>query len=387
MAEITPNKLIDLTQKLVQLSSEPGQERQVSELLLREMPELGFDHIWTDQNGTAVGIIEGNQPGPTLLLDGHIDTVGIAPGLPWEHPPFAGKIEGGRLYGRGATDMKGPLAAMILAAASVDRSLIRGKIVVSASVMEEVLEGAALQAVIESTKPDLVVIGEPSNLRLVHGGRGRAEIRLEAIGRPSHSSAPQLGINAVQAILPAIQKIDALELATHPIVGHAIIALTDIISEPYPGHSVIPSRCRATYDRRLIPGESRQAVLEPLKDLPTLQGAVVEATIAIGEYRAFTGNVLKREKWFPAWLLEQTHPFVQAAAQGLQQAGLSVIYGTYNFCTNAAYSIGLAGIPTIGFGPSPEGLAHIVDEYIEIDQLVKAAHGYKGIIEAVLASE
>ena len=106
----------------------------------------------------------------------------------------------------------------------------------------------------------------------------------------------------------------------------------------------------------------------------------------VGEYRAFTGSLLTREKWFPAWLLEKSHPFVQAAARGLEQAGLPVIYGTYNFCTNAAYSIGVAGIPTIGFGPSPEGLAHIVDEYIEIDQLVKAARGYQGIISAVLSS-
>src|SRR3990172_1280628 len=384
MAEIDPQHLIDLTQKLVRLPSEPGQERQVSELLLQEMSSLGFDQVWMDEYGSVVGVVHGNHPGPTLLLDGHIDTVGVAPGLPWEHPPFAAEIEADKLYGRGATDMKGPLAAMILAAASLSRSQIHGVIVVSASVMEEVLEGAALQAVIEVVKPDLVLIGEPSDLKLVHGGRGRAEIRLVAIGRPSHSSAPQLGINAVQAILPAIQKIESLPLPAHPVVGRAILALTDIISEPYPGHSVIPSRCRATYDRRLIPGESRASVLAQLSDLPTLPGASLQATIALGEYQTFTGKMLKREKWFPAWLLEKSHPFVEAASLGLERAGLPVVYGTYNFCTNAAYSIGVLGIPTIGFGPSPEGLAHIVDEYIEIDQLVKAAPGYQGVFASAL---
>lgn len=385
MAEINIQHLVDLTQRLVQLPSEPGQERQVSELLLQELPNLGFDQVWSDENGTVVGVIHGNQSGPTILLDGHIDTVGIAPGVPWEHPPYSGEIRSGRLYGRGATDMKGPLAAMILAAASLKGSPIHGQIVISASVMEEVLEGAALQPVIEAVNPDMVLIGEPSDLRLVHGGRGRAEICLEAVGRPSHSSAPQFGINAVQAIIPALQKIETLSLPSHPVVGQAIIALTDIISEPYPGHSVIPSRCRVTYDRRLIPGESQKAVLEQLKVLPTLPGAALHASLAIGEYEAFTGNVLKMEKWFPAWLLEKNHPFCQAAARGLEQVGLEVVYGTYNFCTNAAYSIGTAGIPTLGFGPSPEGLAHIVDEYIEVDQLIKAAQGYQGIIAAALA--
>jgi len=385
MAAINPQHLIDLTQKMVRLPSEPGQERQVSELLLRELPLLGFDKVWSDENGTVIAVIHGDQPGPTILLDGHIDTVGIAPGVTWEHSPYSGEIHARKLYGRGATDMKGPLAGMVMAAASLREGNIRGNIVVSASVMEEVLEGAALQSVIEAVNPNLVVIGEPSNLKLIHGGRGRAEIRLEAIGRPSHSSAPQLGINAVQAIIPALQKIETLSLPDHPIVGQAILALTDIISEPYPGHSVIPSRCRATYDRRLIPGESRGSVLEQLDGLPTLPGATLQASIAVGEYKTFTGNILKREKWFPAWLLEKSHQFVQAAARGLEQAGLVVKYGTYNFCTNAAYSIGTAGIPTVGFGPSPEGLAHIADEYIEVDQLIKAAYGYQGILAAAMA--
>ena len=90
------------------------------------------------------------------------------------------------------------------------------------------------------------------------------------------------------------------------------------------------------------------------------------------------------EKWFPAWFLDPAHEFVRKAAAGLESAGLPVTYGTYNFCTNAAYSAGQAGVPTMGFGPSPESLAHIVDEYVEVEQLLKTARGYQGIIEAVL---
>ena len=93
---------------------------------------------------------------------------------------------------------------------------------------------------------------------------------------------------------------------------------------------------------------------------------------------------LARRKWFPAWLIERSHPFVAAAARGLQAAGLAVEYGTYNFCTNGAYSAGIATVPTIGFGPSPEALAHTVDEYVELEQLHSCARGYRAIIESVL---
>jgi acetylornithine deacetylase/succinyl-diaminopimelate desuccinylase-like protein len=176
-------------------------------------------------------------------------------------------------------------------------------------------------------------------------------------------------------------------MPVHPQVGSAIIALTDIISEPYPGHSVVPSICRATYDRRLLPGETESDVLAALTELQLPADAQLQVAIATGEYRAFTGNVLACRKWFPAWFIERSHPFVEAAARGLQSAGLAVEYGTYNFCTNGAFSAGIAAVPTIGFGPSPEALAHTVDEYVELEQLHGCARGYRAIIESVLGGD
>ena len=382
--QINRTQIIDLTQRLVRCHTEAGDEKEAADLVLAEMHRLGYDRVNVDENGSVVGMIRGKHPGPTLLLDGHIDTVGVAPGVPWKQDPFGGTVIGGKLYGRGASDMKGPVAAMVLAAAAVDREELSGTLVVSASVMEEVLEGVALKTVMEATRPDFVVIGEASDLKLVHGSRGRAEILVETIGRPAHSSRPQEGINAVQAMLPVMQAIDRLALPAHKTVGQAIIALTDIISEPYPGHSVIPSRCRVTYDRRLIPGETKESVMRTLAGLPTITGATVNSSLAQGEYQTYTGRTFFVDKWFPAWLIEKDHALVQKAAKGLQLAGLPVSYDLYQFCTNAAYSAGEAGIPTIGFGPSSGSLAHVVDEYIEIDTLVKAAQGYLSIISSVL---
>ena len=102
------------------------------------------------------------------------------------------------------------------------------------------------------------------------------------------------------------------------------------------------------------------------------------------KHQAYTGKVLTCNKFFPAWELEENHPYVQKALRGLRTSGLDPDMEAYRFCTNAAYSIGEAGFPTIGFGPGAEGDAHVVDEKISLDELEKAAQGYRGIIEAVL---
>jgi putative selenium metabolism hydrolase len=381
---VNKKALIDFTQRLIRQPSPSCEEGPISQIVLEEMNRLGFDRTWADENGSAVGIIVGARSGPTLLFDAHTDTVGIAPGSVWTREPFGAEVDDGYLYGRGAADMKGALAAMVHAAASVDKSKLAGKVVISASVMEEMYEGGALKTVMDAVKPDFVVIGEASELILVRGGRGRAEIHLETIGSPSHSSSPHLGINAIHLMMKVIAAVDKIELGEHPLLGPGILALTDILSEPYPAYSVIPAHCKATYDRRLLPGETVEGVLGAITSLPELKEINFSAKIAEAEHQAYTGKVLKAHKFFPAWELEESHPFVQKALSGLRAAGLDPGTRAYRFCTNAAYSIGVAGVPTIGFGPGAEGDAHVVDEKIKLEDLEKASLGYMEIIEAVL---
>ena len=109
------------------------------------------------------------------------------------------------------------------------------------------------------------------------------------------------------------------------------------------------------------------------------------AAIAQGEHTTYTGAVLRGPKFLPAFLFPEEHSFVQAAARGLRSAGLDPQMGAYRFCTNAAYSAGVAGVPTIGFGPGREEDAHVVDERIAVADVLAAERGYRGIIEAALA--
>jgi acetylornithine deacetylase/succinyl-diaminopimelate desuccinylase-like protein len=142
-------RLIAFTQELIRERSMSGEEQRVIAKIVAEMKALGLDQVWVDEYGSAVGVVNGEKPGKTLLMDGHCDIVD-AKAADWKHDPFAAVIDQGYLYGRGVADMKGSLAAMIYAAASVDRSTLAGKVVVSATVLEEVMEGVALQQVMNA---------------------------------------------------------------------------------------------------------------------------------------------------------------------------------------------------------------------------------------------
>ena len=248
------NDLINFAQVLIRIPSMTGQEKEIISRIIVEMDHLGFDKAGIDEFGNAVGEINGTNAGKTILLDAHADTVDVQD-ADWTINPFSGAIIDGRIFGRGAADTKGNLAAMIYGAAKVDRSKINGTIIVSATVSEEVMEGGSIRNVIEETNPDFVVIGEATELNLNRGGRGRAEIVIETSGKSAHSSSPEVGICAVHEMMKLIAAIDKRPSTMHPLLGSDSMVLTDIISSPYPGSSVIPNSCRVTYDRRLLTGE------------------------------------------------------------------------------------------------------------------------------------
>ena len=377
-------RVIIFAQELIRERSLSGEEQNVITKVVTEMKSLGFDQVWVDENGSAIGVINGAKPGQTLLLDGHVDTV-QARASDWAVDPFGATIQDGYLYGRGVCDMKGAVSAMIHAAAAVDRSQLAGRVAVSATVSEEVMEGITIRTVMEAVNPDAVIIGEATEFTLNRGGRGRAEIVIETIGKSAHSSSPQAGLCAVHEMMRVIQAIEILPLPVDPAVGEAQLCLTDIVSVPYPGHSVVPNRCRVSYDRRLVPGETPESVLAPLHDLPELKGVQYSLLVLDGVEKTSTGKTLQAMKFFPAWAFAEDHPLVTAAASGLEKAGFKVKLGAYRFCTNGAHSAGVAGVPTIGFGPGKETDAHTVNERMLVSELERAAEGYLAIIQSILS--
>jgi acetylornithine deacetylase/succinyl-diaminopimelate desuccinylase-like protein len=181
-----------------------------------------------------------------------------------------------------------------------------------------------------------------------------------------------------------MQAVESAPMPTHPIIGSAQITLTDIISEPYPGHSVVPNRCRVSYDRRLVPGETPEGIVAAIQSLPGLENIKFRFTVLEGEEKTYTGKVLKGIKFFPAWSFAEDHAIVQAALRGLQSAGLPARLGSFGFCTNGAYSAGVAGIPTIGFGPGLGPDAHTVNERMKVEDIELAAAGFLEMIQSIL---
>lgn len=385
-------QIVEVLQNLIQRRSYSGEEKEVAEYIKKLCLEVGYDTVHIDKYGNVIGSVKGKYEGPKVLMDGHIDTVPVDEEK-WTKKPFAGNIEDGKLYGRGTTDMKGAVCAMLLAGAYLAQDLKKefaGEIFIAGVVHEECFEGVAAREISKYVKPDYVIIGEASQLNLKIGQRGRGEIVVETFGKPAHSANPEKGINAVYKMMKIIENIKKLPMTHHDTLGYGILELTDVKSSPYPGASVVPDYCRATYDRRLLVGETPESVLAPIQKLldemmkedDTLKAKV---SYAKGVEKCWTGATIEGERFFPGWLFEEKDEYVQKALKALKEIGQTPAITHYNFCTNGSHYAGEAGIKTIGYGPSRENLAHTIDEYIELDSLYNVTEGYYAILKAYLA--
>lgn len=203
--------------------------------------------------------------------------------------------------------MKGAVAAFTVAAhryAVENGKNFAGDVYVAGVVHEECFEGVAARKISAKVKPDYVVIGEASEMNLKVGQRGRAEIVVETFGVPAHSANPERGVNAVYKMCEAIQAIREIEPPVQNKLGKGILELTDVKSSPYPGASVVPEYCRATYDRRLLVGETKESVLQPIiekmeelkKKDPQFSYKV---SYAVGKEECYTGEKIQGERFFP----------------------------------------------------------------------------------------
>ena len=151
----------------------------------------------------------------------------------------------------------------------------------------------------------------------------------------------------------------------------------------------MPDYCRATYDRRLLVGETKESVLAPIQELLDQMmkedsGLKAKVSFVEMEEECYTGNKISSERFFPGWLYDENEPFVQDVYKEMKALGLNPTITNYNFCTNGSHYAGEAGIKTLGIGPSKENLAHTINEYIEIEQLVKVTESYYGVMKALL---
>jgi putative selenium metabolism hydrolase len=327
--------LIKFLKKLVKTPSISGKEKELAEIIKSELGELGYNY-YSDGMGNVVAHT-GRKKGRTILFDTHMDH--IQPGNPesWRYPPYGGEVDKGILYGRGSVDMKSAIASVVYGIAAEEQE---GEIYISFVVHEETNEGIATKQVIKEggIKLDACVLGEPTNLKLSIGQRGRAVFKVTTEGMTSHSSMPELGRNAIYLMNPIINNVKEANrrLPEDSFLGKASMAITEIDCQPG-GGPIIPDRCSIIIDRRTIPGETLGGIAIVTRSLEALK------------------MVLGYEPRIFGW----------------------------RFSTNGVCTSGEFNIPTIGFGPGDPSLAHQPNEHVSIEDVVVAAKGYASIAKSL----
>jgi len=372
---------VDFLKDLVTIPSPSGAERLACEHVLREMERLGYDEVHVDGMGNVLGRI-GNGP-RVIAFDAHVDTVGISNPTQWKVDPFGGGIVGGVLYGRGASDQKGGLAAIVHGVALLRRLGVPDdlSIWVTATVNGEDCVGLAWQYIVNESglKPEAVVIAMPSHLGVCNGQRGRMEIALTTYGVGAHGAQPERGSNAIYAMAPIVQGIERLHgrlETTHPRLGKGSIAVTGISSQSA-SLTAIPDECTIHLDRRITIGETQEQALAELEGLPAVQAVDAKLELLHYDRPSWKGLSFPTQKCFPAWETPEESPAVQAAmATAGTVLGRQPRLHRSNFSSNGCATAGMFGIPTVGFGPADEVHSHSVNDQIPLVQLQPAMAFY-----------
>jgi len=366
---------------LVRIPSLSGAEGAVAERIVVEMQALGYDEVRVDAMGNVIGRM-GPAGSPVLLFDGHMDTVDVGDVRLWQDDPFAGVIRDGILYGRGAADMKGGLAAMVhgVGALAPSSATLKAPVYVACVVQEEPCEGLAIRHVIEDEgiRPAAVVIGEATGLQVARGQRGRIAIEVAVQGKSCHASAPERGTNAIYEAARFVFGLQLLspQLASDAFLGQGTIAVTEIESRSG-SSNVVPDYCRVFIDRRLTVGDTETKALAEVKRILTREN--IQATVDVPTFRAmsYTGLPQEAPEIFPSWSTPESEQVVRRAIAAVESTlGYVPRLGRWEFSTDGVYTMGTVGIPTIGFGPGEERFAHCVEEQVRLADVYAAARVY-----------
>ena len=333
----------------------------------------------------------GKRRDRALLLEAHADTVG-SHGM--TIPPFEPAIGRGRLYGRGACDTKGPMAAMLLAIRQILDEYGQPPVTLHfAATGDEENSGTGASRLVESgLNIDAAIVAEPSEMRIAYAHKGACRFRITVLGKAAHSSVPALGINAIEAAAELVTGIQHQFLAhlahqahpelvmdlqpqfgtrlphqTHPGLGPTTCCVSTISG----GERVnsVPDRCRIEVDCRCLPGERHEHLEQAMRQ--TLNKAL--------ESRPDVQYQVEIFQWYPALAGSRTDPFVSSMAAASREWLGPDSLGTVPYATNAGF-FSEAGIPCIVFGPGSIAQAHTADEFIELSQLDRAVPVYANMI-------
>ena len=332
-------------------------EAAVAEAVAAHMRALHMDVVLQEVapgRPNVIGVVQGTAPGPSLMLCGHIDTVGVE-GM---RDPFAPIERDGRLYGRGAQDMKGGVAAMIDAVrVAVEGGFTVGRLIVAAVVDEEYASVGA-DALVSEWSADMAVVTEPTDLQIAIGHKGFAWFRVVTHGRAAHGSRPAEGRDAIIRMGRVLSRLEALDRTLQARPPHPIMGTGSLHASLISGGrelSSYPDRCELTIERRTTAGEPSDPIEQEVQEI--LASLRAEDPEFVADARLEFSR--------PPYELPAGHPLPVALAAAARTTGAPV---GMTFWTDAAI-LGAAGIPTVLFGPGGAGL-HSAEEYVNVSDVI-----------------
>jgi len=391
MPDLSFDRTIAFAQELIRIPSPPGAEKDVAERVRMEYETLGFDDAWIDETGSAIGRIRGTGRAAPVMVSCHLDVVDIGDLDTWEYPPHGGVVADGFLHGRGAMDIKGPLAIQTYAAARFVENRPHGDVIVAHTVLEE-RGGWGMERLIASGEvtPAAVIIGESTNGDICIGHRGRAELLIEIEGVAGHASAPDRAHNPVSVlplVLPQIERFDRT-LGRDPVLGRSSLAATAIETLPT-SYNVIPDIVRIVVDWRVLPGTTEDDAVVQLEtflhqNVQLPEPFTLRVRFNAEHQRTWTGQERNRRMFTPGFLMAHDAPIVRAALHAVTATtSTTPAVRPWTFATDGGHTCGIHGIPTIGYAPGEERFAHTNTERLELESARVAWAAYPQLIAAV----
>ena len=366
----TPGDAVALTRLLVQIDSRNPDlvsgapaEGDVARALAAVLEHWGFRVSLQEVIPGRPNVVAriGRTGGRSLMFNGHLDVVGVE-GM--THAPFEGATVDGRLYGRGATDMKGGVAAMCCAAWRAAQAGLAGEVVVAAVVDEE-WQSAGTRGLLErGVRADACVVTEPTRLAIAPAHKGFTWTEIQFAGRAAHGSRYDVGVDAIRHAGLLLAELDRLEREdlvrhTHPLLGHASLHAATVSGGS--GWSTYPDQCVLAVERRTVPGES------PDDAVAEMQQALSRVTASAPGMRGAVRHVFSQ---WPSDVAPES-PLVRALASAIGSAGERVAIEGLSAWTDAAL-LNAAGIPAICYGPGDISLAHSATEWVAEAEITRA---------------
>jgi acetylornithine deacetylase/succinyl-diaminopimelate desuccinylase family protein len=389
LKKIDTDELVALAQDLLRIPSvnPPGDYERISCLIYEQMTTLGLETSIIEGRPGKPNVF-GRYPGhesdaPVLLLSGHMDVVPVPDPSMWRYPPFEGQIADGKIWGRGAVDMKGALAAEIIALKAVMESGIelRGTVILGATVDDETAGLWGMRYVMEEgldslqwPRPTFHLLGEANDLNITNVFKGRLWLKITVEGKSAHGGEPQAGINAIEKMIKLIERLKIMRKNQHPLAGEDTLNIGKI--QGGEAVNVVPHRCVAHFDFRIAPPGKAKKLEERIKEI-VLQLEKEDTAFSVGEFETY-------ERRDPVetdpdhWVVKASAGCVEAVTG--RRPGLE---GTLS-AGDLYYAI-KRGIPGLWIGAGDGRLRHSDNEHLAVDDLIRMAKIYALMIVGMCA--